>query len=120
MSVLAIPPSHAVSSLTVWLARLVAVAYVVIGIVFFVFGSSAGANAVGFTLLAGAVLVAVGLYEFRRTSPWLAVWLVTLGALAGAAMLSWTILVPIAAVALTVLVVRGARRISSVAAGPAD
>jgi hypothetical protein len=69
--------------------------------------------------LTAAVLVAAGWFAFRRTSPWLAVALVTLGALAGGVFLVWTLVMPIAALALIVLFARGALRGSSVAVKPA-
>ena len=69
--------------------------------------------------LVAAVLVAAGIVAFRRTSPRLAVALVTVGALLGAVMLIWTLLVPIMALTLIVLVALGARRGSSAAAAPA-
>ena len=69
--------------------------------------------------LAAGVLVAAGLLAFGRTSPRLAVALVTLGALAGGLFLVWTLVMPIAALALIALFARGALRGSSVAARPA-
>ena len=72
---------------------------------------------VGYAL--AAVLVAAGIVAFRRTAPRLAVALVTVGALLGAVMLMWTLLVPIMALTLIVLFALGARRGSSVAARPA-
>ena len=69
--------------------------------------------------LAAGVLVAAGLLAVGRTSPRLAVALVTLGALAGGLFLVWTLVMPIAALALIALFARGALRGSSVAARPA-
>jgi uncharacterized membrane protein YphA (DoxX/SURF4 family) len=69
--------------------------------------------------LVAAVLVAAGLLTSRRTSPWLSVTLVTLGALVGGAMLVWTLVVPVLALVLIVLVVLNARRGAAVAAKPA-
>jgi hypothetical protein len=65
------------------------------------------------------VLVAAGLFAAGRDSPWLAVALVTLGALVAGGTVFWTIAMPIAALALIVLFALGARRGSSVAATPA-
>ena len=70
--------------------------------------------------LVAAVLVAAGLLTFRRTSPWLSVALVTLGALVGGVMLVWTLVIPIVAIVLIVLFVMNARRGSSVTARPAS
>jgi len=60
--------------------------------------------------VAAAVLVAAGLFAFNRTSPWLAVALVTLGALVGGFLLVWTLVVPVLALLLIVLFARGALR----------
>lgn len=69
--------------------------------------------------LVAAVLIATGLFALGRTSRWLAIALVTLGALAGGLFLVWTLVMPIAALALIALFARGALRGSSVAARPA-
>jgi|NGEPerStandDraft_6_1074524.scaffolds.fasta_scaffold106812_2 hypothetical protein len=66
-----------------------------------------------------AVLVAAGIIAFRGEAPRLAVVLVTVGALLGAVMLVWTLLVPIMALTLIVLFALGARRGSSAATAPA-
>jgi hypothetical protein len=68
--------------------------------------------------LAAAVMVAAGLLTFRRGSPRLAVALVTVGASAGGLFLAWSLVVPIAALALIVLFARSALRGSSVAVQP--
>jgi hypothetical protein len=60
-------------------------------------------------LLGGAVALLVGLRSFGR-SPWLGASLVSIGALAGALAIFWTIAVPIAAITLVVLSVMAARR----------
>jgi len=65
--------------------------------------------------VASGLLVAAGLFAFSRTFPRLAVALVTIGALAGGVFLVWTLVAPIAALALIVLFARGARGGSSVA-----
>lgn len=70
--------------------------------------------------IAAAVLVVAGWFALGRTSPWLAVALVTLGALAGGLFLVWTLVMPIAALALIVLFARGALRGSSGAVSPAS
>jgi len=64
--------------------------------------------------LVAAALVVAGLFAFGRTSPWLAVALVSLGALAGGLFLVWTLVAPILALVLIVLFARGALRGSSV------
>lgn len=69
--------------------------------------------------VAAGALVAIGLLAFGRTSRWLAVALVTLGALAGGLFLVWTLVMPIAALVLIVLFAWGALRGSPVAATPA-
>jgi tryptophan-rich sensory protein len=69
--------------------------------------------------VAAAVLVVAGVLAFSRTSPWLAVALVTLGALVGGFFLVWTLVVPILALALIVVFARGALRGSSATFKPA-
>jgi len=71
-------------------------------------------------LLAAGLLVAVGLFTFRRGSPLLAVALVTVGALTGGLFAVWTLVQPIAALALIGLIARGAHRGPSVATRPAS
>jgi hypothetical protein len=70
-------------------------------------------------LFACALLVAVGVFAAGRGSRWLAVALVTVGALVVGTLFFWTILASILAIALIVLFVIDARRGSSVAATPA-
>ena len=60
-------------------------------------------------LLAGGLLVVVGLIVANR-SRWLAAALLSLGALVGAVVTFWTIVIPIAAAGLIVLSVLWARR----------
>ena len=64
--------------------------------------------------LAAAALVVAGLLAFNRTSPGLAVGLVTVGALVGGFGLVWTLVAPILALVLIVLFAWGALRGSSV------
>ena len=61
-------------------------------------------------LFAAAVLVATGFYASGSVSPGLATSLVVAGALAGGVALVWTIIGPITAVALIVLIAIDARR----------
>ena len=70
-------------------------------------------------LFACALLVAGGVLAARRGSRWLAVALVTTGALVVGALFFWTILATVLAIALIVLFVLDARRGSSVAASAA-
>jgi di/tricarboxylate transporter len=60
-------------------------------------------------LLGGGLALLIGLRSFGR-SPWLGASLVSMGALAGALAIFWTIAVPIAAITLVVLSVMAARR----------
>lgn len=62
------------------------------------------------TYVAAAVLVAAGMFAFNRTSPWLAVALVTIGALIGGLFLVWTLVAPVFALIVIVLFARGALR----------
>jgi hypothetical protein len=70
-------------------------------------------------LLAGAVLAAAGWLAATRDSPWLAVALVTLGALVVGVLFFWAILAVPVSIALIVLFVMDARRGSSTAVRPA-
>jgi hypothetical protein len=87
---------------TAWLAWLFVAACAVGVLTFLIFGTG-GDRSAAVVMLAAGLLVAAGLYAFRRSSPWLAAGLVTAGALSGGTMLVWTIVAPIAAVALIVL-----------------
>ena len=114
------PPSHALPKYTVWLALIFVAVCVVGGAYEAAFGpSDAHPILAAVILFAGAVLVAAGLFAARRNSPWLAVALVTLGALVVGTIFFWTIVMLIAAIALIVLFVLNARRGSSAAAKPA-
>jgi hypothetical protein len=66
-------------------------------------------------LLGGAALLVAGLYAVRRWS-WPSVLLVSVGALAGALVLVWSLFVPLLALVLIALAVRLALRGRSVAA----
>ena len=70
-------------------------------------------------LFACALLVAAGVFAARRGSRWLAVALVTVGALVVGTLFFWTILASILAIALIVLFVLDARRGPSAAPTPA-
>jgi hypothetical protein len=69
-------------------------------------------------LIPAGVLVAAGWFAFRKTSAWLSVALVTVGALACGVGLVWTLFMPIAAIALIVLFALSAFRGSSGATTP--
>jgi hypothetical protein len=73
----------------------------------------------GLILFAGASLVAAGMIAARRDSRWMAVLLVTLGALVVGVIFFWTIVGVIVSIALIVLFVMNARRGSAVGATPA-
>ncbi len=70
---------------------------------------------IGF-LLAGAAFLAAGVWIARR-SPWVAVALLAVGAILGALVTFWTVIVPLAALALVVLAILWAR---SPTAGPRE
>jgi di/tricarboxylate transporter len=63
-------------------------------------------------LVGGGLMLAIGLRRFE-TSPWVGTALVSVGALAGALVLLWTLLVPLIAIALVVLGVVHARRLAA-------
>jgi hypothetical protein len=66
-------------------------------------------------LSGGGALLLAGLRVFRH-SPWLGATLVSLGALAGALALFWTLAVPVVAIALVALSVVNARRVAAATA----
>jgi len=87
----------------------VAAGLVVTG-VFEAFGSDSYRGLAAVVFFAGAALIAAGLFAFTRTSPWVAVALVFLGAGIAGGMLWWSIGAPVVAIALVVLFVLAARR----------
>ena len=94
------------------------VAYVAAGIVGGIaidWGESAGADqALWITFLAGGgALLLAGLWALRNASPWLAAGLVSVGAVAGAVAMFWSVLVPLGAILLVVLSVVRARRVTA-------
>lgn len=102
--------THALPIYTIVLAWLFAAACVAMAIWVPVF-DKANWELMGSIIYAAAgVLVAAGLFTFRRTSPWLAVALVTLGALVGGFFLVWTLVAPLLALAVIVLFAWGALR----------
>jgi hypothetical protein len=112
-------PTHAMPTYTAWLAWLFVAACVVGGAYEAAFGPSDSQPILAAAILfAGAVLVAAGMFAARRNSPWLAVALVTIGALVTGLVFFWTIVGVIVSIALIVLFVKDARRGSSVAAKP--
>lgn len=105
------PSTYALPRYTVWLARIVAAGCVVGGVLEVALGSGDPYRSlVAVMFFAGAALIAAGLFAFTRTSPWVAVALVFLGAGIAGGLFYWTIGVPIVAIVLIVLFVLGARR----------
>ena len=90
------------------LASLFAAGCLLMALAELIFGSVG--IALPLVLLAAAALVGTGFYASGSASPWLATSLVVSGALAGGVALVWTIIGPIAAVVLIVLIVIDARR----------
>ena len=108
------------NTLTRWLAILLAAAYAVSGVV----GAFADIEPtrdkvffVGF-LWGAAILIVAGLRAVP-SSAWLAAVLTSVGAVAGAVVLFWSVAAPIAAIALVVLSFVRARRQEAPAAGAA-
>lgn len=111
--------SRVMSTYTTWLAWIYAAVLVAWAIVYPMV-DEVNSQWLGSAMnVAGAVLIAVGLFAFARTSPWVAVALVTLGALVGTLPIFWAVVPLIAMSALIVLIVRDARRSPPVAATPA-
>jgi hypothetical protein len=103
--------TYALPRYTVWFARIMAVGLIVGGVYEAAFGSGDPYRGLAAVLFfAGAALIAAGLVAFTRTSPWVSVALVFLGAGIAGVLVWWTIGVPIVAIALIVLFVLGARR----------
>lgn len=98
--------------LTTWLGLLLGVGYLVAGIVGWIADVTDGDGSdLAFwvvLLCGGGLFVLAGV--FRVTSPaWLSVGLVAIGALAGALVTFWSVITPILALALVILVVLRAR-----------
>lgn len=94
------------------------VAYVAAGIIGGIaidWGDSRGADrALWIAFLAGGgALLLAGLWALRNASPWVAAALVSIGAVAGAVAMFWSVLVPLGAILLVVLSVVRARRVSA-------
>jgi hypothetical protein len=121
MSALAPPrPPHVLPKYTAWLAWLFVALCAAGGVYEAAFGPSDNQPLLAAAILfAGAALVTTGVMAARRNSPWLAVTLVTVGALVVGVPFFWTIVGTVLAIALIVLFVIDARRGSSVAATPA-
>lgn len=114
--------TRAMSPYTTWLARIYAVVLVVWAIAYPQL-DKANAQVSGSVMnVVGAFLIVAGLYAFTRTSPWVAVALVTLGSVVGTLPIFWAGVTTIAMIALIVLIVRDARHASAqdVAVTPAS
>jgi hypothetical protein len=100
------------------LGTTLAIAYLLVGVVVGAWSSHWDSHStvdrvlwLGF-LAGGGIALLVGLRSFDR-SPWLAASLVSMGALAGALAIFWTIAVPVAAIVLVVLSVMTARHVEA-------
>jgi hypothetical protein len=113
-----------VEKILVVLGTFVAVAYVIIGIIGGLL-SSHWEEASGWSdrivwvvlLVGGGVLLFLGLRMSRR-SPWLGATLISIGAVAGALPIFWTILALLLAVTLVVLSIMYARRATGASPAP--
>jgi hypothetical protein len=109
-----------VEKILVVLGTIVAAAYVIIGIIGGLWAShweeaSTGDRVVWVVLLVGGgVLLFVGLRMSRR-SPWLGALLISIGAVAGALPIFWTLVASVVAVTLVVLSIVYARRAAGAA-----
>ncbi len=111
--------TRVMSPYTTWLGRIYAVVLVAWAIVYPQL-DKVNSQLLGSVMnVVGAVLIVAGLYAFARTSPWVAVALVAIGAVVGTLPIFWAGLTTIAMIALIVLIVRDARRSTSAALAPA-
>ena len=106
-----------------WLGALLGVGFVVFGIVE-TGVALVGRDPIGFfwfpTLCGGGVLILLGVFKVVRP-PRASIALVTVGALAGALATSWTVVVPVMALVLIVLVAGRATRLATeVAVAPIE
>ena len=103
--------SDRVAVITRWLAILLVAVYTIVGFVGLFADIEPTRDRVIFVVLlwGGAFLVLAGLATFA-SSRWLSAVLVSAGAAAGALAMFWSILVPVAAIALAVLSVIRARQ----------
>jgi len=103
-------PTRAMSSSTKWLGWIL-VAVCLAAAVYLPVFDKANSEWVGSVMLVvGAGLVAAGMFAFGRTAPWLAMALVTVGALLGGVSLIWILLPLIAGIVLIVLFARDSFR----------
>lgn len=109
-------PTRAMPVYTTVLAWLFAAACAFMAILALVSNDPNWERLTSLVYLAATVLVAAGLYAFRRGSPRLAFALVALGALDGGFFLVWTLVIPVLGLALIVLFARSALRGSSISA----
>lgn len=101
---------------TLWLALLLALGLFVAAVLGLALGVTEETSDTIFWVLflgAGTLLILAGISAFARSSPWLGLILITLGAIAGSVALFWSVIVPIAAILLIVLAVRDARRLAA-------
>ena len=101
---------------TLWLAVLLALGLLVAAILGVALGATEDTSDTIFWLvfLGGeGMIVLAGVYAFARSSPWLGVVLLAVGAIAGSLALFWSVIVPIVAVVLIVLAALDARRLAA-------
>jgi hypothetical protein len=112
-----------VEKVLVVLGAFVAAAYVIIGIIGGLWAShweeASTSDRVIWTVLlvGGGILLFLGLRMSRR-SPWLGAALISVGAVAGALPIFWTILALVLAIALVVLSIMHARRAAGASPAP--
>ena len=113
------PSTRHTSIYTTWLAYIYAVVLVAWAIVYPQLDKVNSQLTGSIMNVVGAVLIVAGLFAFTRTSPWISVALVTLGAVVGTLPIFWAVLTSIAMIALIVLIVRDALRARSATLAPA-
>jgi hypothetical protein len=107
-------PTRVLSSHTKWLAWIFAAVCIAAAVLLPVVDAANSQLAGSLLLVAGAVLVAAGLFAFGRTAMWLAFGLVTLGALVGGVALIWLFIPLLAGLVLIVFFARDAFRSQAV------
>ncbi len=107
---------NSLSPWTLWLTILLSLGLLAAGILGVALDATEGTNDTLLWLLftiGGAALLVAGLYAFVRGSAWLGLGLVAAGAIAGSAVLFWSIIVEIAGLIVIVLAAVDARRIAA-------